>query len=71
MEKQLLAYVHASRSFTSHLGKTSDVQIMNQLLIYVQYFLLKEDCMMNFCSVKIHAVREEFLVWLMIINCEP
>lgn len=39
MEKQLRAYVHASSFFTSHLGKTNNVQIMNQLLAYVSVYV--------------------------------
>lgn len=72
MEKQLRAYVHSSSSFTSHLGKTNDVQILNQLLACVQYLhergLLDE----HLFSENLYHKRRVFgLVWLMITNCEP
>lgn len=61
MEKQLRAYVHASSFFTSHLGKTNDVQIMNQLLAYVSAYV-REDCLMSFYH------REQCLVWFGLVN---
>lgn len=65
-EKQLLSDVRASRSFTSRWGKTSDVQMRNQLLAYMQYFSEKE-LLEEFLFTKTHVIRKA-LVWFGSVN---